>query len=199
MSLTYTPNLWDEHKMLQLLSAGSEVAFTQIFDQYKGKVYSVAWKFLKTNDLAEEIVQDVFLKIWLKREKMAEVNNFRSYLFILTRNLIFDRMKSKAYETTADTELYPARMTISDADYRLRSRQCLDLLLEAISLLPPRQKEVFQMAKINGLSHERIARKLHLSPLTVKKHMAEALKFVRRHLEGLSAAVVCLLDMMSRS
>src|ERR1700755_2020207 len=88
----------------QLLADGSEYAFTQLFDHYRAKVYSIAWHFLKSPILAEEIVQDVFMKIWLKRQDLKEIQNTENYLFILTRNLIFDRMKGLSYETTAQKE-----------------------------------------------------------------------------------------------
>src|ERR1700749_2439093 len=85
----------------QMLADGSEYAFTQLFDHYRGKVYSIAWHFLKSPVLAAGVVQDVFMKIWLKRQDLKEIQNTENYLFILTRNLIFDRMKALSYETAA--------------------------------------------------------------------------------------------------
>ena len=167
----------------QLLAEGSEYAFTQLFDRYRGKVYSVAWHYLKSPVLAEEIVQDVFLKIWLKRQELARVNNIEDFLFIITRNLIFDRMKVRSYETAAQRELPGSATFVDDSDHRLRQNQCEALLSEALELLPPRQQEVYRMAKINGLSHEAIAGELQVSRLTVKKHMAEALKSIRNYLK----------------
>src|ERR1700748_1337736 len=85
----------------QMLAGGSEHAFTRIFDHYRGKVYSIAWHFLKSPVLAEEIVQDVFMKIWLKRQDLGELQSPENYLFILTRNLILDRLKALSYESAA--------------------------------------------------------------------------------------------------
>src|ERR1700753_883755 len=91
----------------QMLAEGSEYAFTQIFDRYRGMVYSVAWHFLRSPVLAEEIVQDVFMKIWLKRQELPELQNTENYLFILTRNLVFDRLKALSYEAAAPQNLPP--------------------------------------------------------------------------------------------
>jgi RNA polymerase sigma-70 factor (ECF subfamily) len=166
----------------QMLADGSEHAFTRIFDYYRDKVYSVAWHFLKSSALAEEIVQDVFLKIWLKRQDLKAVQHTENYLFILSRNLILDRMKAQSYESAARKNWPLSPSFIDDSDHRLRQSQCEELLSEALDQLPQRQKEVYRMAKIQGLSHDRIAGELQLSRLTVKKHMAEALKFIRKYL-----------------
>ncbi|HEY4111945.1 RNA polymerase sigma-70 factor [Puia sp.] len=166
----------------QLLAEGSEYAFTQLFDHYRGKVYSVAWHFLKSPVLAEEIVQDVFMKIWLKRQDLQEIQNTENYLFILARNLIFDRLKALSYETAAQKKWPLSSESVDDSDHRLRQDQCLQLLRQAVDLLPQRQKEVYRLAKMQGLSQEAIAGQLQLSRLTVKKHMAEALKSIRKYL-----------------
>jgi RNA polymerase sigma-70 factor (ECF subfamily) len=186
MNLT-TADLYDERKMLQLLSEGSEYAFSLIFDRYRQKVYSIAWKFSNTNDMAEEVVQDVFLRVWLKRQEMNEVQNLEAWLFILTRNLLFDRLKSQSYETMARKACANPNISVNDADHVLRHRECQELIMEAVNRLPQRQKEIYQMAKISGLSHESIARELHLSHLTVKKHMAVALKSIRKYLQKYTA------------
>ncbi|HEY4334971.1 MAG TPA: RNA polymerase sigma-70 factor [Puia sp.] len=166
----------------ELLAEGSEHAFTQLFDHYRGKVYSVAWHFLKSPVLAEEIVQDVFLKLWLKRQDLKEIQNTENYLFILTRNLVFDRLKALSYETAVQKKWPTADESVDDGDHRVRQNQCEELLHQAVNLLPERQKEVYRLAKMQGLSHEDIAGQLQLSRLTVKKHMAEALKSIRQFL-----------------
>lgn len=165
-----------------MLADGSEYAFAKLYDHYRGKVYSVAWHFLKSPALAEEIVQDVFMKIWLKRQEFREVQQSENYLFVLARNLVLDRLRALSYE--ADSQrAWPTRETYADdADHRLRHHQCAELLSEAVDRLPQRQREVYRMAKIQGLSQEAIAGELQLSRLTVKKHMAEALKFIRKYL-----------------
>ncbi|HEV2482124.1 MAG TPA: RNA polymerase sigma-70 factor [Puia sp.] len=166
----------------QMLADGSEYAFTQIFDHYRDKVYSVAWHFLRSSAPAEEIVQDVFLKIWLKRQDLRTVRHPENYLFILARNLLLDHLKSMSHETAARKHWPFSSTVIDDSDHRLRQSECEELLSEALEQLPQRQKEVYLMARTQGLSHEIIAGELQLSRLTVKKHMAEALKFLRKYL-----------------
>lgn len=175
---------YNEYELQQQLAAGNELAFTRLFDHYRGTIYGVAIKFLKSPVLAEEVVQDVFMKVWHKREEMAGVNQLGAYLFIMARNFIFDRIKKISYETIDDISLLKQHSADDDAEYLVRQHQCQQILQKVINLLPPQQRQVYHFAKVDGLSHEMIAEKMQLSKLTVKKHMAMALQHIRKHLEG---------------
>jgi RNA polymerase sigma-70 factor (family 1) len=174
---------YNEYELLQQLKAGSEKAFTQLFDHFRGTVYAVAFKFLKSKVLAEETVQDVFLKLWLKRGELDAVKQLDAYLFVMARNFIFDRIKKMSYETVAQAALLNRESSTDDTEYLVRQHQCQQLLLEAIERLPPQQKQVYNFAKADGLSHEMIAEKMQLSKHTVKKHMAMALQAIRKYLD----------------
>jgi RNA polymerase sigma-70 factor (ECF subfamily) len=176
--------LHNESQLLSQLKEGDEEAFAKLFNHYKLNIYNVALKFLKSNVLAEEIVQDVFLKVWLKRNEMGDIKDFNAYLFIMARNFIFDRIKKMAYETTAQTDLKDEPFFVDDTEHLVRHHQCEQLLQQAIELLPPQQKEVYHLAKVDGLSHQDISQKMQLSKHTVKKHMATALKAIRSYLNA---------------
>jgi len=174
---------FDEPYLVELLVNGDEAAFARIFNRYQQKVYGTALGFLKSAAAAEEIVQDVFMKLWLKRSSFGEVKNLEAYLLSMTRHLILDRLKKAAYENShlkAFTATFPD--FTDTTDHLLRNRQCELLLQEAIIQLPPQQKQVYRLAKTAGLSHEEIARHMGISRLTVKKHMAMALQSIRQHL-----------------
>jgi len=176
-------DLLDEKAVLKLLAKGSEHAFTQVFNHYKGKVYGTALKFLKSPELAMEIVQDVFLKIWLKREEMVSVERFDAYLFITARNVIINKIKKAAFEVSAQKELARSLSEVDDhTENLLQDRQYEKILQEAVNLLPPQQKQVYHLAKVEGLSHEAIAERMQISKLTVKAHMAKALHAIRSYL-----------------
>jgi RNA polymerase sigma-70 factor (ECF subfamily) len=174
----------NESELLFQLKNGDQGAFSQLFHHYRHVVYNVAYRFLKSSVLAEEIVQDVFLKIWLKRNEMDAVKDFNAYLFIMARNFIFDRIKKISYETTAKTALKNEPFYVDDTEHLVRYHQCQQLLKEAVDLLPPQQKQVYHLAKVEGQSHEKIAEKMLLSKLTVKAHMAKALQSIRHYLDG---------------
>lgn len=173
---------YDQKKVLELLSEGSEDAFTQVFNHYRPRIFTVALRFLKMPELAEEVVQEVFLKLWIGRGEVLRILHFESYLFTMARNHIFDGMKSIAKETTAKNELAHDVLHVNGTDHLLIEKQYEQLLHDAVNQLPPQQKQIFRLAKIDGLSHQAIAEHLHISRLTVKTHMAKALHTIRQNL-----------------
>jgi RNA polymerase sigma-70 factor (family 1) len=179
----HTDKRYDLEKTLKLLAQGSQYAFTQLFDYYRGQIFSIALKFLKSRELAEEVVQEVFLKVWMRREEMVNVLNFEGYLFTMTRNQVFDGIKIIAKESSAKIELSHSIQHVNGTDQPLIEQQYNELLHEVLTQLPPQQKQIFRLAKIEGLSHEAIAEQLHISRLTVKTHMAKACKTIRHKLQ----------------
>src|SRR5690349_19565249 len=151
----YNPG--EEKKVLELLAQGNEFSFTLLFDHYRGRIFSVALKFLKSRELAEEVVQEVFLKIWSRREDLTRVLDFEAYLFTVARNLIFDLIKDIAKETTTRNDFINRIQQTISADQDLIEEQYHALLNEAVRQLPPQQKQIFRLAKMEGLSHQAIA------------------------------------------
>ena len=174
---------YDEKQVLEQLQQGSEYAFTQLFDHYSKQILHTALRFLKSRELAEEVVQEVFLKVWMRREDVSRADNFEGYLFTMARNQIFDGIKLIAKETTKKMEFARGVQNVSGTDDQLIEKQYQELLLKAVDLLPPQQKQVFNLAKVEGLSHQAIAEQLHISRLTVKAHMAKALQNIRQILQ----------------
>ncbi|AWK06656.1 RNA polymerase sigma-70 factor [Flavobacterium crocinum] len=169
----------DEKKLLLELSQGSEPAFTNMYNQYKNNVYSTALRITKSKIQAEEAVQDIFLKIWQNRENLAEVTHFENYLYIISRNHLFNSIKKIARETSQITEFNQKETGIIDTDSNIKDEQYNTILNQIVEQLPPQQQKVYQMAKRDGLSHQKIGEDLGISTETVKKHMAQALKFIR--------------------
>jgi RNA polymerase sigma-70 factor (family 1) len=182
----------EEKKVLELLAQGNEFAFTLLFDHYRGRIFTVAVRFLKSRELAEEVVQEVFLKIWTRREDLLTVLNFEAYLITIARNLVFDLVKDIARETITRNDFVSNVQQPIGADEGLIEEQYRELLNEAVSQLPPQQKQIFRLAKVEGLSHQAIAEQLHLSRLTVKTHMAKALQSIRENLQH-HIISICLL------
>ena len=193
--MTVAPLLQDEAHLIELVTEGSEYAFTKLYDHYRPLIYSVAFRMLKSRDLAEEILQDVFVKIWIKRADLPGIKNFRNYIFFMARNLVFDHLKKRAYETrplsAAETDA-----AVSDADNRLLQQEYQLLLDRAIDQLTGQQAHIYRMAKIEGFSHEEIAVQLHIKRSTVKRHVSDALCSIRHYLKehpGLSLGGAFLL------
>ena len=129
--------------------------------------------------LAEEVVQDVFLKIWQNHENLAEITNIENYLFIISRNHIFDMIKKIARDTSLVVDSNYKSTSTNDTEDAIKDDQYNIILNQIVDQLPPQQQKIYKMAKWDGLSHQKIGEDLGISTETVKKHMAQALKFVR--------------------
>lgn len=169
----------DQSKLLYELSQGNELAFTKLYNEYKNVVFSTALKITKSRMLAEEVVQDVFLKIWQNHKNLAEITNIENYLFIISRNHIFDMIKKIARDTSLVVDSNYKNTSTNDTEDAIKDDQYNIILNQIVGQLPPQQQKIYKMAKWDGLSHQKIGEDLGISTETVKKHMAQALKFVR--------------------
>lgn len=187
-------NPFNEKELLALVSRGDEKAFRVLFDFYWQNIYGVAFAFTKSTYLAEEMVQDIFLKAWIKRERLAAVENFRSYLFILARNHILNVLRKKINEQPFTNSLLDhVRDTGSCPHELLAVKQSEELIKKAIGQLPQQQRTVFQLTRDKGLSHESVAGMLNISKHTVKSHMHKAIQFIRTYVERFSILITMLL------
>lgn len=175
-----TDKIYDEVEIITLVSQGDEHAFAKLFEHHQNKIYGVALRLTRSTTLAEEIVEDVFLKIWLKRNDLLQIQNFSAYLFTITRNRVYKSLRqiAKNYQTVHLNENIQTIAPGSTEDYVI-DKEYTRLLHEAITRLPKQQKEVYSLIKERGLKREEAASVLHLKPETIKFHLAEAMKNIR--------------------
>lgn len=197
------PNLnsYEERELLSRIALGEESAFADLFGRYRNRVYSIALKLTHSPLTSEEIVQDVFFKIWRKRNDLTGVQHFSAYLFAITRNNVYRVLKQIAgtWKLTRLTD-ESSIATGSDAADRLMEKEYNTLLQKAVDRLPKQQKQVYKLIKNKGLKRDEVATLLHLCPETVKFHLAQAMKDIRSfcmlHLDlyiGVSACLSLLI------
>lgn len=175
---------YNETDLLVQVANGNENAFRRIFDYYWNHIYSVAFAFIKSPVLAEEIVQDVFLKVWQKRDQLPSVDNFPAYLFIMARNHIYNSLRKKSTEqpfVDYMTQLFQESSALPDQELLLKETN--RLINQALQQLPVQQRAVYELKRHEGLDQATIAEKLNISRLTVKSHMNKALHFIRHYLQ----------------
>lgn len=176
--------LHTENNLFRAIANGDEKAFEQLFNQYRNKVYTIAWKITGSEALAEEIVLDVFLKVWLKREQLPGLEYFTAWLFTITRNRVFKTLKQLAQQATnqsiTDQEEWLLPPVASSSE-QLLEKEYRQILHDAVSRLSPQQKKVYHLIKENGMKREEAAKALNLSPETVKRHLAEAMQVIRTY------------------
>ena len=181
-SLTFIDPADRESLLLQQTAGGNEEAYTLLYKQYSGKVYEVAFAYLRDSDEAKEAVQEVFIRIWDKRESLGRVQQFKDYLFIVTRNHIFDQFKRRAVVSGLHKKYVTSNlhMHAPSTDQKVMQSQCEAVLRQAVEQLPPGRKKVYQLRQA-GLSYEEIAHRLHISRFTVKNQVKAALDFIRAY------------------
>ena len=174
----------NEIELLSQVAKGDEIAFRQLFNHYWGKIYSVAFTLTKSAELSEEIVQDVFLKIWLKKEQLPAIVKFESYLFIVARNHILNQLRKKTCDQHFAAHLEKHfSATASSPEQEMMLKETSQLINKALEQLPARQREVYRLSRNDGLDVNTIARQLGISKLTVKSHLTKALQFIRHYLQ----------------
>lgn len=170
-----------ESELVKALSKGEIKAFNELFQIYGNRIFRFALGYLKSEPDAEELVQDVFMKIWEKRSELKENLSFKAYIFTIAFNIIRKHFVKKALTTKyfeqqviEDIDL----TTIQNIDFQ-STKKAIDHLVDQ---LPPRRKEVFIKSRYEGCSIKEIAEELGTSPKTVENQLGEALKFIREHL-----------------
>ena len=186
--------LYNEKALLAQIIQGNEKAFRVVFDHYRDAIYSFALKIVQHEVIAEEIVQDVFVKIWTNRKGLSAVRNFADFLFIITRNHTLNSLRRLAKEkklTIAATDQLPTEAISAEATVLQRDYD--RVLQQAIDRLPPQQKLVFTLSRLHGLSREEIAAQLNISAGTVKSHMKQAIRSIRSYFRNYNSAILCLM------
>ncbi len=176
-------NYYDEITVIHAVAAGNQQAFRQLFYHYKDRVNTVALRYTQDRLIAEEVVQDSFVRIWKNRQKLAGIENFPAWLYRIVINLSLTALQKMALEGKRKEELLswnpaetPFGATLSD-DYQLK-----ELLKQALERLSPQQRKIFQLSRIQGISRAEIAEKLGISQATVSVHLTIALRVVRAFL-----------------
>jgi RNA polymerase sigma-70 factor (ECF subfamily) len=188
---------YSENELLSLVAAGDRQAFTRLYSQYLDVAYHYVYLFTKSKDEAEEILQEVFVKIWENREKLAEVQSFKNYLFKAAKNRVLDEVRKVQVRHRVFTEIKRGK-TVNDETTTdtIAYKDYYRVVQQAIEKLPPKRKLIFRMNTENGLSHDEIAAQLGVSKSMVKNQLYKAYEFVRQYLSqhgGLSLPVILLL------
>ena len=165
---------------LSEISEDNQEAFARLLRQFWNKVYTQALTYLKSSAIAQEVTQDIFLKVWTNRKKLPLVNNFSGYLFIMTRNEIISLLRKKENQSMEPDEKLEEKIWIPDQ--QLEYKHSYESILKGIDLLPPARKNIFKMSRVDGMTYDEIAAQLNISRDGVKDHIVKALLFLRNYM-----------------
>ena len=162
----------------------SDESFKCLFDNYKNRLYGYVLAITHSHYTAEEITQEIFIKLWLCRDMLHGVENMDRYLFAIARNKTLNHLRKAAYDVKLLRELQEKAMAdhpLNNVEERALVSEYDRLLQDALSCLSPQRRLVYVLSRERGLNHKEIAAELQLSRNTVKNHMVEALRFLRHY------------------
>jgi len=188
-----------ERELLHKVALGDQKAFTELFERHQTLVYDFALRLTRSKSRAEEIVQDVFIKLWVNRAEIERIQNLAAYINRMARNYSYTALRKIAAETLRTVELAEPEMAgPSDAEHRLLYNESAKILQTAVDILPPQRKLVYEMCHEQGLKYEEVAAKLNISPGTVHKHMKLALKSIRTYFHDMDATILIFIFFIKR-
>ncbi|MDH7459957.1 RNA polymerase sigma-70 factor [Chitinophagaceae bacterium 26-R-25] len=187
--------LFNEHELLRKIAEGDQRAFGVLFEQRQQVIFNIAYKLTKSRSTAKEIVQDVFLKLWNKREELHALDNFSAYINRMARNQSIDVLRLQAREALRTIQLQEGHLENGDfqTEETLQFRETGKVLQMALESLSPQQRKVYDLCHEQGMKYEEAARELGLSRGTVHSHMKQALKNIRTYVKQLDAMLLLLV------
>ena len=188
--------LLHEREYFARVACGDEAAFAQIFYHYTARIHPFIRKMVRSEEVAEEIVQDVFVSLWNRREKLVEIDHYAAYIFTIATNKTFNYLKSKAREEKHLKELAAIKKDITNNTLEtIDLHESNQLINKLVNQLTPQRKLIYKLTREEGLSHDEIAQRLNISKNTVKNHLVETLRFLRENLQkshGISLTLISI-------
>jgi len=169
-----------EITLLNRLSRGDEEAFSELYEQYKSVSYAFVFSLVKDSSVSKDIVHDVFVKLWVKRDTLQRVVSFNAYLFQMLKNAVFDYFEVLRINRRYVTEMVKTSDEFSDITNSSVDFNELQLLVfETVSKMPERRRQVFQMSRYQNIENKEISLRLGIDIRTVENHISAALAEIR--------------------
>lgn len=171
-----------DSELVERMRDGDKAAFEAIFDRYYDLLHTFAKHILKDSFVAEDIIQNVFVKVWIRKERINSKLSLRSYLLVATRNELFDymRLRYNLLRRDINDTLFDVPDTDTDAGEYLVHSERAGFIDAAMRSMPDKRREIFSMRYDRNMTNAEIARALNLSIRTVEKHVDLAIKQIRR-------------------
>lgn len=183
----------NESLLIQSLKNGSYKAFDRIYQMYAKRLFAYSLQFTKSQEESEEIVQDVFVRLWTNRSKIRQEETLRSLLFIMTKHYLINAFHTKVNQPEYEEYVhYRNELSVDDTSHHLEYEEFLMKFHAILKALPETQQKVITLSKMKQLTNKEIAEKLSLSEQTVKNQLSLGLKILKERLGSLWIYVVLL-------
>lgn len=171
-----------DKELVLSLSKDSEDAFRELYLRYKDKLWHYGFSFLKLEDETDDLIQEIFIRVWELRSFMDPNLSFSSYLYTMTRNRVLNYFRDMDVELQVKKALaltLPVEEQTIESDLIFSEYQ--QILLHAIDKLPTQRKKIFNLSRTEHLSHKEIANRLGISVYTVQEHISASLRFIKSY------------------
>ncbi|SMD02192.1 RNA polymerase sigma-70 factor, ECF subfamily [Pedobacter africanus] len=194
MSSTTLP---DEKQLLILLKQGDDHAFEEIYHLHSNRLYNNLLRLVKSEDMAMDLLQDLYVKLWNNRSAIDVDKSIGSYLFSIAKNLAIDFFRKAARETSLQNHLIAVGTELHNhVDEVFFHKETAAILDKAIQALPPQQQKIFNLCKMEGKSYEEAASILGISSATVGNQLVKAVKSVKTAMLSSKDALVIILSIL---
>lgn len=181
----------EDKSTIRKFKEGDAAAFDTIYHHYSKKLYNFAYGLLKDKDTANEILQEVFVQLWEKRDQVDVALSFENYIFTIVYNAVRKYSRRKSIENKVRYFLSNHSSDITEnTDSDIIYNEMLELAYRTIDKLPHKRKIVYKLSRQEGMKIKQIASMLNISPRTVENHLSKALKFLKEELADISVTTI---------
>lgn len=187
--MTKYESMTDE-ELIEYLKTGSPKAYTEIYNRYKAALYRHALKVLEDKEEVSDVIHELFLTLWIKRETITINQSLSAYLYGAMRNRILDHIaRNKFVGNYLDSLQHYIECAVPYTERQVLFNELSDLVDKEVAALPPKMREIFELSRRDNLTHKEIAAQLNISDHTVKKQINNALKILRPKITSLLIAL----------
>lgn len=174
-----------DQELVRKIKTGAKGAYQELFERYAPRIYNFSLAYLKNKPDAEELVQDVFMKIWEKRSDLDQTKNIKAFIFKVAVNTIYDFIRKKnienAFNNFVKSNSNPDR---NNTWHEVIFENMKQNLQKLVAQLPKQQQKIFYLSKEKGLTNNEIAKQLNVSKRTVENHLYRAISFLKKHFKN---------------
>ncbi|MEO7214929.1 sigma-70 family RNA polymerase sigma factor [Mucilaginibacter sp.] len=187
----YSPN---EHLLLSQLREGDQRAFNYFYERHSLVIYRKLKKMVRVDTLADELMQDVFVRLWDKRHLIDPEKPLKAYLFLIAQNIVYDFYRKVSREGRLQSEITASFVEAYDhSEETLFLKETQELLEKAVDNLPAQQQLVFRLCKFEGKTYEQVSEELNISTSTINGHIVRATKSVKAFMLNYNNVAVHIL------